>query len=73
MKLELLDPRVLQVPLVRWVALDRWDLQACQERGGALDPAVQQANEVYLETSENQVQWVLWESMAPLDIQEPPE
>lgn len=38
-KLELLDPRVLQAPLVQWEDLDPWVLLGCQEREDALDLA----------------------------------
>lgn len=72
-KLELLDPRVLQAPLVKWEHLDQWVLLGCQGRGDALDPVVHQVSVVFLVTSENQVQWVPWVSMAHLDIQEAQE
>lgn len=39
-KLELLDPRVLMGPLVRWERLDPWVLLECQEREAALDLVV---------------------------------
>lgn len=39
-KLELLDPRVLQGLLVHWEHLDPWVLLGCQGREDALDPAV---------------------------------
>lgn len=58
--LELLDPRVLQGPLVRWEDLDRWVLLGCQGRGDALDPVVQRVSAACLVTSENQVHWVPW-------------
>lgn len=72
-KLELLDQRALQAPLVQWEHLDPWVLLGCQGRGDALDPAVYQANVAHPVTSENPVQWVLWVSVAHLDIQEPQE
>lgn len=39
-KLEQLDPRVPQGPLVPWEDLDPWVLLGCQEREDALDLAV---------------------------------
>lgn len=72
-KLELLDQRVLQVPVVHWEHLDPWVLLGCQERGDALDPAVYRASVVHPVTSANMVQWVPWVSAAHLVIQEPQE
>lgn len=37
-KLELLDPRVLQARLVKWEPPAQWVLPECQAREGALDP-----------------------------------
>lgn len=71
--LELLDPRVLQGPLVKWEDLDQWVLLGCQGRGDALDPVVLRVSAAYLVTSENQVHWVPWVSAAHLDIQEAQE
>lgn len=38
-KLELLDPKVLQAHLVQWEHQDPWVLLGCQGRGDAQDPA----------------------------------
>lgn len=39
-KLELLDPRVPQGPVVQWEHLDLWVLQGCRVREDALDQVV---------------------------------
>lgn len=70
MKLELLDPKVLLDPVVRWEHLDLWVLLAWWGSEDVLDLGGQRGSVVNLVTSENTVQWVLWVSADPLDTQE---
>lgn len=72
-KLELLDPRAPQGPLVQWEDLDPWVLLGCLGSEGALDPAAWLVNVGHLGILANLVRWDPWVSVAPLDIQEPRE
>lgn len=70
MKLVLLGQRESPAPQVLWAALALWVPGECQEReaGWVLEDC--RAHVDHLAMLENQVQWVLWGSVAPQGSQE---